>query len=144
MKIWNFWTFCSKLLLSLSRFLGTLYQNVSILDTFWFNMDTFLICTYWKSKVGIFIQYNSTSLLDSHQLVWPSLAQQKLIEQKHLIYKILYFILHTKKHIKSKNMWPLFHEQNKFRACPPMDNLGHLLNKNLKVFIIHMPHCVVR
>ena len=40
-----------------------------------------------KSKAGLFSKYNPTHFLDSHTLVWPSLAQQTSFEQKLLTKK---------------------------------------------------------
>ena len=40
-----------------------------------------------KSKAGLFSKYNPTCILDSHTLVWPSLAQQTSFEQKLLTKK---------------------------------------------------------
>ena len=59
-KIEFFLILSSKLLLSLPRFFGSLYQNVSVLDTFWFNMDAFLIYTYWSLQPSHMFQISIT------------------------------------------------------------------------------------
>ena len=48
-KLLKNWTFCPKLMPTLPHFWGSLYQNMSNVDMFWCNMDSFQVCTYVKS-----------------------------------------------------------------------------------------------
>ena len=80
-------------MLILPRFWDRLNQNVSIVDTFWFNKDTFLICTYWKMGRGE-MPVNCLAATDCNTAAWAKSCWYWGAIDHALISVVLFFQRH--------------------------------------------------